>query len=200
MKFLKGALSMCPRFGVCRSIPLTMALLLTILVGSAIARDVSALPPPSPTVGPSLDAPGGGGGGSGYMFEFSGVYKWGDVVSMLCRDGYCRTSLPREFFELSVPLNVYENTFDDAFKALSMQARSDGYLLKKTGSKPPFRVTAEVLKDSLVSYISCLDTSVRSVPVADLSRYRLADSLKCESRSRLRDSLASVVPQHLRCW
>ena len=66
--------------------------------------------------------------------------------------------------------------------------------LSKLAQKRPFRVTAELLKDSLVSYISCLDTTVRSVPVADLSRYRLADSLKCDSRTRFRDSLALIVP------
>lgn len=173
---------------------LPTVVLCLVLLAVCSARSQSALPPPTPRAGQSLDAPRGGEGGSEYAFEFSGLYTWGQVISMLCADGWCRTSLPREFYDLSVPLNVYENSFDDTFKALSVQARADGWSLKKTGSKRPFRVTAELLKDSLVSYISCIDTIVRSVPAGDLSRYRYADSLKCDSRARLRDSLASIVP------
>ena len=45
---------------------------------------------------------------------------------------------------MQVPLSVYENTFDNAFKALSMQALADGYILKKSGKKKPFIVTAEL--------------------------------------------------------
>ena len=55
-----------------------------------------------------------------FSYEFSGVFTWGEVVTALCRDGWCRTQLPREFFELSVPLNIYEKDFESAFKALSM--------------------------------------------------------------------------------
>lgn len=166
-----------------------MVLLLTVLAVSAIARD-NTPPPTTPRAGQSLDAPRGVG--EGYAYEFSGVYKWGEVISLLCRDGYCRTSLPREFHELTVPLNIYENTFDNAFKALSMQARSDGYLIQKTGSKPPFRVAVTPLKDSLVSYISWVDTSVRSVPVGDVSKYRFVDSLRAYVRDSVRDSLSRV--------
>ena len=189
MKFLKGALSMSRRFtGLPTTISVTV-LLLTVLAVSAIAHDNTS-PATTPRAGQSLDAPRGVG--EGYAYEFSGVYKWGEVISLLCRDGYCRTSLPREFYELTVPLNIYENTFDNAFKALSMQARSDGYLIQKTGSKPPFRVTVTQMKDSLVSYISWVDTSVKSVPVADVSKYRFVDSLKAAVRDSVRDSLSRV--------
>ena len=98
-----------------------------------------------------------------YDYEFSGVFTWGEVMTSLCRDGWCRTQLPREFFEMKVPLNVFEKTFDDAFKALSMQARADGYIIRKSGRKKPYTVVVELDEESQASYISCLDTSVRSV-------------------------------------
>lgn len=129
-------------------------------------------------------------GGVGFNYEFSGVFTWGEVITSLCRDGFCRTRLPREFFELSVPLNVYENSFEDAFKALSLQALADGYDLKKSGRKPPYTVSAELRHESMSSYVSCLDTTVRSVSTVDLYRYRYADSLKCVARRALLDSLA----------
>lgn len=117
-----------------------------------------------------------------FDFEFSGVYSWGEVISALCDNGWCRTQLPREFHDLQVPLNVYEKTFDDAFKALSMQARADGYILKKTGSKPPFMVVATLDEDSKASYISCADTSVKEVSAKDLQKHIRADSIKCMAR------------------
>lgn len=129
-----------------------------------------------------------------YDYEFSGVFTWGEVMTSLCRDGWCRTQLPREFFEMKVPLNVFEKTFDDAFKALSMQARADGYIIKKSGRKKPYTVVVELDEESLASYISCLDTSVRSVNSLDLYRHKLADSLKCAARDHLKDSLAHIVP------
>ena len=48
-------------------------------------------------------------------------------------------SCPGNFSSLKVPLNVFERNFDDAFKALSMQAQADGFRLKKTGRKRPLR-------------------------------------------------------------
>lgn len=128
-----------------------------------------------------------------FEYTFSGVYTWGEVISSLCNDGWCRTQLPREFYTMSVPLGIYENSFDDAFKALSFQALADGYLLKKTGRKKPFLVTAVLDEATRSSYISCLDTNVRQVDSKDLFRYRYADSLKCLSRARMMDSLASIV-------
>lgn len=132
------------------------------------------------------------GGGEGFDFEFSGVFTWGEVITSLCRDGWCRTQLPRDFFDLSVPLNVYEKDFNNAFKALSMQALADGFILKKSGKKKPFLVTVEHDEQKTASYISCLDTTVRTVNASDLYRYRLADSLKCVSKSHSLDSLARL--------
>lgn len=124
-----------------------------------------------------------------YDYEYSGVFSWGEVLTSLCRDGWCRTQLPREFFELKVPLNVFEKTFDDAFKALSMQALADGYRLKKTGRKRPFTVIAEADEMQTASYISWLDTSVQKVDARDLSKYRYVDSLKAYARQVARDSI-----------
>lgn len=109
---------------------------------------------------------------------------------MLCREGLCRTQLPREFYQLTVPLSIYEKTFENAFKALALQAKADGYTLTKTGTKKPYLVAATLDEERSATYISCLDTTVRSVPAVDLYRHRLADSLKCISRSVRRDSLA----------
>lgn len=130
---------------------------------------------------------------SQFDFVFSGVYTWGEVISLLCREGTCRTQLPRDFFSLSVPLNIYETNFENAFKALTLQALADGYILKKSGRKKPYLVTAVLDEDSKSSYISCLDTSVRVVNSRDLFRYKYVDSLKCVSRKRHLDSLAGIV-------
>ena len=124
-----------------------------------------------------------------FDYEYSGVFTWGEVITSLCRDGWCRTQLPREFFELSVPLNVYEKGFDNAFKALSMQAMADGYRLTKKGSKRPFTVVAEHDEKIQASYISCLDTSVKVVDAKDLYKHRLADSLRCAARASMVDSV-----------
>lgn len=126
-----------------------------------------------------------------YEYEFSGVFTWGEVISTLCRDGWCRTQLPRPFFEMTVPLNIYENNFDNAFKSLSMQAKADGYILRKQGKKKPYTVTAELDEEKTIAYVSCKDTSVHNVPGADLRWYKYADSLKCAARSRSLDSLQS---------
>ncbi len=125
-----------------------------------------------------------------YDYEYGGVFTWGEVLTSLCRDGWCRTQLPREFFEMKVPLNVYEKTFDDAFKALSMQALADGYRLTKSGRKKPFTVIAELDEKEDASYISWVDTSVQHVDARDLAKYRLVDSLKVNARNRYRDSVA----------
>lgn len=124
-----------------------------------------------------------------FDYEYSGVFTWGQVLSTLCRDGWCRTQLPRDFFELSVPLNVYEKGFDNAFKALSMQALADGYRLTKKGSRKPFTVVAERDEKIQASYISCLDTLVHTVDARDVSKYRLSDSLRCIARISALDSL-----------
>lgn len=125
-----------------------------------------------------------------FSYEFSGVFTWGEVVTALCRDGWCRTQLPRDFFELRVPLNIYEKDFESAFKALSMQARADGYRLTKKGSRRPYTVVAELNEKDEVGYISCLDTSVHKVDAVDLQKHRLADSLRCASRRAHLDSAA----------
>lgn len=125
-----------------------------------------------------------------YSYEYGGVFTWGEVLTTLCRDGWCRTQLPREFYELKVPLNVYEKTFDDAFKALSMQALADGYRLTKSGRKKPFTVIAELDEKTEASYISWVDTSVQVVDARDLAKYRLVDSLKVKARNKYRDSIA----------
>lgn len=124
-----------------------------------------------------------------YDYEYSGVFTWGEVITSLCRDGWCRTQLPREFFELTVPLNIYEKSFDDAFKSLSMQAEADGFRLVKKGKKKPYTVVVEKDVPKMASFVSCMDTTVRNVPAADLRKYLLSDSLKCRSRSAYRDSL-----------
>lgn len=144
-----------------------MALLLSILPASASVRDSTV-----------------------YDYEFSGMFTWGEVLTSLCRDGWCRTQLPREFFELQVPLNVFEKSFDNAFKALSMQAKADGFRLEKTGSRKPYTVKAVVDEPVQVSYVSCMDTSVHTVLARDVSKYRQSDSLRCASRKAFRDSIA----------
>lgn len=126
-----------------------------------------------------------------YDYEYSGVFSWGEVLTSLCRDGWCRTQLPREFFELQVPLNVFEKTFDDAFKALSMQARADGYVLKKTGRRKPYTVVAELYENEQVSYVSWFDTSVHKVDARDVSKYRYVDSVRVSARKRAQDSISA---------
>ena len=128
-------------------------------------------------------------GAQSFDFEFSGLYTWGEVITSLCSGGWCRVQLPRDFYSMQVPLSVYENSFDNAFKALSMQALADGYVLKKSGKKKPFIVTAELDQEKMASYISCLDTLVKSVPAKDLSKYKYVDSVKCVTYIHVRDSL-----------
>jgi len=146
----------------------------------------------------SASAPPGEAVGGAFDFEFSGMYKWGEVITLLCKDGWCRTQLPRDFFELEVPLNIYENDFDQAFKSLALQAKADGYLLSKRGRKKPFTVSVKLDSVSTASYISCIDTTVKNVASVDLYRHKLADSIKCASRDSLsrlfiQDSLSRIV-------
>ena len=75
-----------------------------------------------------------------YSYEFSGVFTWGEVLTSLCRDGWCRTQLPRPFFEMTVPLNVFEKDFESAFKALSMQSKAEG-----RKDLPPRKDTAKLV-------------------------------------------------------
>ena len=98
---------------------------------------------------------------------------------------WCRVQLPRDFYNLSVPLSVFENSFDDAFKALSMQALADGFiLLRKVGRKEkPYKLVVTPDQDKTLSYISCLDTLVKKCSFLRgiYSKYRIVDSLKCYS-------------------
>lgn len=130
-----------------------------------------------------------GAGVGVYDFEFSGLYTWGEVITSLCSGGWCRVQLPRDFYNLSVPLSIYENSFDDAFKALSMQALADGFILRKIGKDKPYKLVVTPDQDKTLSYISCLDTLVKNVPSRDISKYRYSDSLKCYSRAMRLDSI-----------
>ena len=83
-------------------------------------------------------------------YKFSGVYTWGRIISMLCDGGWCRTALPREFYSLEVPISIYEETFEDAFRALKMQALADGFVLTKTGTEKPYSVSVRSKLDEEV--------------------------------------------------
>lgn len=136
--------------------------------------------------------------GGAFDFEFSGMYKWGEVITLLCKDGWCRTQLPREFFELEVPLNIYENDFDQAFKSLALQAKADGYILSKSGRKKPFKVSVKRDSVSMIAFVSCFDSLVKSVPILELSAHKRSDSLRCAgrefaSKQFIQDSLNKVV-------
>lgn len=114
-------------------------------------------------------------------YKFSGVYTWGKIITMLCEDGWCRTALPREFYQLEVPISVYEDSFDNAFKALRIQALADGYILTKSGKKRPYEVSVRKKEENESGYISCLDSAVHIVPDKYVNMYRRADSLKCSA-------------------
>lgn len=114
-------------------------------------------------------------------YKFSGVYTWGKIITMLCEDGWCRTALPREFYQLEVPISVYEDSFDNAFKALKIQALADGYILTKSGKKRPYEVSVRKKEENESGYISCLDSAVHIVPDKYVNMYRRADSLKCSA-------------------
>ena len=118
-------------------------------------------------------------------YQFSGVFTWGKIISMLCQDGWCRTALPRDFYQLEVPISIYEDSFDNAFKALKIQALADGYILVKSGRKKPYNVSVRKKEDSEGAYISCLDSTVHIVPDKYLSIYRAADSLKCSASPKV---------------
>ena len=114
-------------------------------------------------------------------YKFSGVYTWGKIITMLCEEGWCRTALPREFYQLEVPISIYEDSFDNAFKALKIQALADGYVLTKSGKKKPYDVSVRKKEENEAGYISCLDSAVHLVPDKYLNMYRRADSLKCSA-------------------
>ena len=99
---------------------------------------------------------------------------------MLCDGGWCRTALPREFYAMEVPISIYETSFDNAFRALRMQALADGYVLTKSGREKPYDVSVRSKKDEESAYISCVDSSVHIVPTIYLETYRKADALKCK--------------------
>ena len=162
-----------------------MVLILPMLPASLYAQATKAVQPSQlPPVGLPLGSPGGG-----FEFEFSGIYTWGEVITSLCSSGWCRVQIPKDFYSMEVPLSIYENSFDDAFKALSMQALAEGYILKKVGKDRPFKVIVELDKEKSSSFISCLDTTVHVVLSKDLSKYKLVDSLKCLALQKIRDSL-----------
>lgn len=123
-------------------------------------------------------------------YKFSGVFTWGKIISMLCDGGWCRTALPREFYSLEVPVSIYETSFENAFKALKMQALADGYVLTKTGAEKPYNVSVRPKTDDESAYISCTDSTVHLVPAKYLQSYIRADSLKCRGMvTNTRDSL-----------
>lgn len=128
-----------------------------------------------------------------YDYEFNGMYQWGDVVTQMCYKGYCRVSLPQEFYNMQVPLAIAEKTFESAFKALGLQAQADGWLLTLSGKGKNRLVSAKRDVESTASYISCIDTTVRTVSSRDLFRFKIADSLKCLAR----DNYVPVLPETL---
>lgn len=114
-----------------------------------------------------------------FSYQISGVYTYGELLTQLCQEGFCRLALPRDFYELTVPVAIYETNFDDAFKSLAAQASSDGWTLTKSGKKFPYSVKAVPLVEDQAAYISCLDSTVKLVPSRHLRMYIRADSLKC---------------------
>lgn len=116
-------------------------------------------------------------------YRINGVFTWGKIISMLCGEGWCRTSLPRDFYNLEVPINIWEKDFDAAFKAVQLQALADGYVLRKTGRNKPYTVTVKPKTEEDAAYVSCVDSSVQIVPSKYLKEYRHADSLKCSKVS-----------------
>lgn len=126
-------------------------------------------------------------------YRFSGVYTWGKIISMLCDDGWCRTALPRDFYTMEVPVSIYENSLDSAFAALKMQAKADGYTLAVTGREKPYVVRAYKTSYEESAYISCIDSTVKTVPTEYLRSYVRADSLKCLGLGGMVDT-SHVVP------
>ena len=133
-------------------------------------------------------------------YAFSGVYEWGEVLSMLCEKGKCRLSVPSDFYSLRVPLSIYEKDFQSALRALKVQAKADGWEILL--SKKVLSVRKSVSVDSSAVFVSCLDSSVVSVPRKELSVHLKSDSLRCLSaqnrRIYERDSLRAVQDSLLR--
>lgn len=119
---------------------------------------------------------------------------------MLCEKGKCRLSVPSEFYSLRVPLSIYEKDFASALRALKVQAKADGWEIVL--SRKVLSVRRSVSVDSSAVFVSCLDSSVVSVPRKDLSVYLRSDSLKCLSarnrQNARRDSLQALQDSLLR--
>lgn len=126
------------------------------------------------------------------MYDISGVYTWGEILTMMCEHGFCRLALPRDFYSLSVPISLYEYTFEDAFKALQLQARSDGWSLTKSGKKIPYEIVARPYVEKQSAFISCIDSTVHLVDASLKSMYVRADSLRCSRVEEIAKSLASL--------
>lgn len=112
-------------------------------------------------------------------YDFNGVFSWGEVLAMLCERGKCRLSLPTDFYGLHVPLAIYEKDFKSAFRALKLQASADGWDLTLSGKTLSAR--RSIVADSAYTFVSCIDSSVVSVPRKDWQTYVHSDSLRCLS-------------------
>lgn len=133
-------------------------------------------------------------------YAFSGVYEWGEVLSLLCEKGKCRLSVPSEFYTLRVPLSIYESNFNDALRALKVQAKADGWEIML--SKKVLSVRKSVSVDSSAVFVSCIDSSVVSVPRRELAIQMRSDSLRCVSAQNrkqfVKDSLTALNDSLLR--
>ena len=119
---------------------------------------------------------------------------------MLCEKGKCRLSVPSEFYSLRVPLSIYEKDFQSALRALKVQAKADGWEILL--SKKVLSVRKSVAVDSSAVFVSCVDSSVVSVPRKELAVHLKSDSLKCLSAQNRRiferDSLQALQDSLLR--
>lgn len=113
-------------------------------------------------------------------YNFSGVFSWGEVISTLCGNGVCRLSLPSDFYNLNAPFAVYEKDFESCFSVLQNLAKSNGWSLSIDKKR---YVRATKIENKHVSYVSCLDTLVHSVPNDQLAHHLKSDSIRCYVRS-----------------
>lgn len=116
------------------------------------------------------------------MYEFNGLYTWGEVLTTVCSGGLCKLQVPQEFFLKDVFLSVYENDFKGLFRALAAQAKADGYLLTYRNNF----VSVSSVPLNTVSYVSCVDSLVHTVSSSDLALYLKSDSLRCFVRDSLK--------------